>query len=112
MTTLDWIEQEKLIVIVRGVPQEQILPLAEALYAGGVRVMEITYSMKEKDDLTARAIRTLCEQMGDRMCIGAGKQVIELEDEVCEKASTLGAVSIFETCDRPWRLCATERKHL
>ena len=72
MTTLEWIEQEKLIVIVRGVPQEQILPLAEALYAGGVRVMEITYSMKEKDDLTARAIRTLCEQMGDRMCIGAG----------------------------------------
>lgn len=72
MTTLELIKQEKLIAIVRGIAQEQILPLSKALFDGGVRVMEITYSMKEKDEETANAIRLLCEYMGDRMCIGAG----------------------------------------
>ena len=29
---------EKLIVIVRGVPSDKLLPLAEAMYNGGVRL--------------------------------------------------------------------------
>ena len=37
------IEKEKLIVIVRGVSSEDIIPLANALYDGGVRLMEITF---------------------------------------------------------------------
>ena len=61
MTTLDWIKQEKLIAIVRGIKSEQLLPLARALYDGGVKVMEVAYSMKDDDAVTADSIRALCE---------------------------------------------------
>lgn len=85
MTTLDLIKQEKLIAIVRGLAQEQILPLAQALYDGGIRVMEITYSMKESDAQTAEAIRVLCEHMGDRMCIGAGTVITPEQVELTHR---------------------------
>ena len=112
MTTLEWIRQEKLIAIVRGVAREQILPLARALYDGGVRIMEITYSMKEDDTVTAEAVRSRCEEMGGRMCIGAGTVIypeqVELTrrmggqfiispdacEEVIRKTKELGMVSI------------------
>ena len=112
MTTLEWIRQEKLIAIVRGVAREQIIPLARALYDGGVRIMEITYSMKEDDTVTADAVRSLCEEMGSRMCIGAGTVIypeqVELTrrmggqfiispdacEEVIRKTKELGMVSI------------------
>ena len=40
------IKEEKLIVIVRGVAEENLVPLCEALYAGGVRLVEVTFDMK------------------------------------------------------------------
>ena len=49
------IQAEHLIVIVRGVKSEQLVPLAEAMYEGGVRLLEITYSANGKvsDEETA-----------------------------------------------------------
>ena len=38
------VEREKIVVIVRGVPSEKLIPLAEAMYDGGIRLLEITYS--------------------------------------------------------------------
>ena len=72
--TIDAILQHKIIVIVRGVPREQLLPLAQALYAGGIRLMEITFdaSGKTPDKEIAADIRLLCEQMGENMLFGAG----------------------------------------
>ena len=69
---IELIEKEKLIVIVRGVAEEKIIPLADALYSGGVRVMEITYPMGGDPSSTARMIRSLSEHMDGKMCIGAG----------------------------------------
>lgn len=36
--------QKKLIVIVRGLPRQQLRKTAQALYDGGIRFLEITYS--------------------------------------------------------------------
>ena len=36
------IEDNKLIAIVRGVSREKLIPLAEALYEGGIRLLEVT----------------------------------------------------------------------
>lgn len=68
------IEAEKLIVIVRGVEREKLIPLAEAMYKGGIRLLEITYSANGviSDEDTADNIRMLTEHFGDRMYIGAG----------------------------------------
>ena len=40
---IERIEKNKIIVIVRGVEREKLLPLAEAMYRGGIRLIECTY---------------------------------------------------------------------
>ncbi len=65
---------EKILVIVRGVAPEKLLPLAEALYAGGIRVMEVTYSADGSvdDAAAARCVQQLAAHFGERMLIGSG----------------------------------------
>ena len=68
------IEEEKLIAIVRGVSAEKCLSVAEALYNGGVRLVEITYDQKNPDSWmkTAEAIETVAGEFEGRMFVGAG----------------------------------------
>ena len=73
------IKSERLIVIVRGVKSEQLIPLAEAMYEGGVRLLEVTYSAdgRVSDEETAQNIGALVKHFGDRMQIGAGTVLTE-----------------------------------
>ena len=66
--------EHKLIVIVRGVYGEDCVKLAEALYKGGVRMMEITFDHSKPELLsrTSDTIRLVGERMGDKMAVGAG----------------------------------------
>ena len=68
------IEKNKLIAIIRGVPGEKLLPLAEALYAGGVRLLEVTYSANGSvsDEDTAASVSELVRAFDGRMLIGSG----------------------------------------
>lgn len=68
------VEKEKIIVIVRGVGRERLIPLAEAMYEGGIRLLEITYSSDPKadDNETAENIKMLKDHFNGRMFIGAG----------------------------------------
>lgn len=76
---IETVKRERLIAIVRGVEREKLIPLAEAMYAGGVRLLEITYCADGKvtDEETARNIQTLSGHFGDRMMIGAGTVLTE-----------------------------------
>ena len=73
------INDNHLVVIVRGVERELLIPLAEAMYEGGVRLLEITYSANGSvsDEDTAKNIQMLCEHFQDRMLIGAGTVLTE-----------------------------------
>lgn len=66
--------ENKLIVIVRGVKADNLIPLAEAMYEGGIRLIEITYSADGvvSDEDTAKSIASLVNHFGNRMHIGAG----------------------------------------
>ena len=68
------IEQEKIIAIVRGVGPEQCTKVADALYAGGIRLMEITYNQKDPASFqaTADAISAITKAYEGRMLVGAG----------------------------------------
>ena len=68
------IREERLICIVRGVYGEDCLKLAEALHAGGICLMEVTFdqSRPEARDKTAETIRLLQEKLGREMAFGAG----------------------------------------
>ena len=72
-TIIENIDKEKLIAILRGIPTEKIIDTAEALYNGGIRLLEVTYKADGSEDAeTAEKIRILTEYFGDRMIIGAG----------------------------------------
>lgn len=82
------VEKEKLIVIVRGIEQEKLIPLAEAMYAGGVRLLEITYSANGQvsDEETAENIKMLVDHFSGRMFIGAGTVLTEKQVELTARA--------------------------
>lgn len=68
------IKEEKLIAIVRGIKPELCLKVAQALYDGGVRLVEITYNQKDPASWlqTAEAIQSVAEEFEGRMFVGAG----------------------------------------
>ena len=82
------VEKEKIIVIVRGVEREKLIPLAEAMYQGGIRLLEITYSANGKvsDEDTAENIRLLAKHFEGRMYIGAGTVLTEKQVELTAQA--------------------------
>ena len=66
--------EEKIVVIVRGIDSDKIIPLAEAMYEGGIRALEITYNasnMNENAEVAGN-IKKLVDHFGDKMIIGAG----------------------------------------
>ena len=81
---IEAVEKEKIIVIVRGVESEKLIPLAEAMYEGGIRLLEITYSANGivSDEETANNIKKLTEYFDGRMFIGAGTVVTEKQVEL------------------------------
>ncbi len=72
--TIAAIEKEKVIAIVRGADPQQCMKIAQALYDGGIRLMEITYNQKSPESFrtTADAIDALAKAFEGRMLIGAG----------------------------------------
>lgn len=89
------IDKEKIIVIVRGVVREKLIPLAEAMYAGGIRLLEVTYSANGSvsDEDTAENIRILVEHFKDRMYIGAGTVLTEKQVELTAQAGGMFIIS-------------------
>ena len=80
----EMIRREKIIAIVRGVDKGRIINLAEAILAGGIKMLEVTCNTKGVFEM----IKMLCEKTGDRMVIGAGTV---LTTELCEKSLAAGA---------------------
>ncbi|MBQ7934984.1 MAG: bifunctional 4-hydroxy-2-oxoglutarate aldolase/2-dehydro-3-deoxy-phosphogluconate aldolase [Clostridia bacterium] len=76
---IEQIEKNKVIVIVRGVAQDKLVPLVQAMYDGGIRLVECTYdaSGKTPDEETAANIQRLAEHFAGKMLIGAGTVLTE-----------------------------------
>lgn len=64
----------KIIIVVRGVEKENLIPLTQAMYDGGIRLLELTYDAtgKVSDQETAANIKMLSERFKGKMYIGAG----------------------------------------
>ena len=79
-TTIDLIQETKLITIVRGLEPHALRNLAQALLDGGVRMIEITFSQNEPDSWkeTAEGIRQLSSFFPGKLLVGAGT-VMSLE---------------------------------
>jgi len=100
-----------IIAVVRAQKAEQVIPLSEALIAGGVIAIEITMTTPN----AIAAIRDAHEKLGDRALIGVGTV---LDAKVCRDAIEAGAefvvtpicrtefVAIARAADRPIMLGA------
>lgn len=82
------IEENKIIVIVRGVAKDKLIDMAEAMYEGGIRLIECTYDAKGivSDEETAAGIELLAKHFGDRMAVGAGTVLTERQVELTKNA--------------------------
>ena len=92
---IEAVKREKLIVIVRGVERERLIPLAEAMYEGGIRLIEITFAQdgSVSDTETADRIRMLAEAMKGRMYIGAGTVTSPEQVDLVKEAGGLFIIS-------------------
>lgn len=86
--TIAAIEKEKLIVILRRIPEHKLLPLAQAMYEAGIRLIEITYDATGTvtDEETARHIALLVSRFKGKMHVGAGTVLTEAQVELTKKA--------------------------
>jgi 2-dehydro-3-deoxyphosphogluconate aldolase/(4S)-4-hydroxy-2-oxoglutarate aldolase len=87
--------EDKIIAIVRGAEEEHFLPLGEALLAGGITMMEITFNQAEPSGFAAtlRGIARVREHFGDRLLAGAGTVLSESQVDMAWEAGALYIVS-------------------
>lgn len=90
MTTLQWVKNRKIIAIVRGLSSEYMIGLANALYEGGIDLIEVTFNQAKPGTWkeTADAIRAIGTSMDGKMLAGAGTV---LNDEQLRMAIDAGA---------------------
>ncbi len=71
---LDECAGKAIVVIIRGVAEEKLPPLLDALCEGGIRWAEITFDQKNPDtnEKTAQNIAMLKQRFAGKMHIGAG----------------------------------------
>jgi|ERR1700722_7767245 2-dehydro-3-deoxyphosphogluconate aldolase/(4S)-4-hydroxy-2-oxoglutarate aldolase len=84
--TLELILEHRIVAILRGCEPAHVLPIAEALYAGGIRLLEITLNSPGAFE----AIETASARLGDSMVIGAGTVL-----EAAEATSAIAAGARF-----------------
>ena len=73
---IERIEKEKIITIVRGVPREKLLPLAQAMYDGGIRLIECTYDASQRVSNTeiSSNIELLVNHFGNKIKLSLPKR--------------------------------------
>ena len=118
------IEQNKIIAIMRGVETDVAVRVAEALYKGGIKFVEITFNQSDKNSFTqtANAIKAIKTAMQGKMCVGAGTVITveqlqlardagaeyiispDTDEDIIKKTVEMGLVSI------PGAYTATEVK--
>ena len=105
--------EHKIIVIIRGIDIEALLPTAEALIKGGIKLIEVTFNHSSADTLkeTMKAIQLLSEAHQEihvgagtvmsveqvEAAVKAGARYIispDVDQEVIERTKELGALSI------------------
>jgi 2-dehydro-3-deoxyphosphogluconate aldolase/(4S)-4-hydroxy-2-oxoglutarate aldolase len=90
----------KLIAIVRGLEEDKMIPLTKALYAGGIKMVEVTFNQADPKSFasTASAIRTISEEFADEVMVGAGTVCTK---EQLKLAADAGALYIITPATDP-----------
>lgn len=81
--TIETIRRKKVVAIVRGLPSDQLEGLTEALLAGGIGLVEVTFARNAPQTWqdTARGIRMIAEKFAGRVLAGAG--TVLTQEQLC-----------------------------
>ena len=87
--------EKKVIVICRGIAEQEIVNVATALYNGGVRFMEVPFNQADPDSFpeTARKIKAVREVLAGKMHVGAGTVITMEQFELAKQAGAEVIVS-------------------
>ena len=85
----------KLIAIVRGMAEDQIVPIAKAIRAGGITMLEVTFNQADPGSFaaTARAISAIRKTFGDAGYAGAGTVLTIQQLEMAAEAGAQYIIS-------------------
>ncbi len=85
---INQMKEEKIILILRNMPDENLIPFCEAVCAGGIHFVELTYdaSGKLSDEKNAQSIQRLAEHFAGQMTIGAGTVLKKSQIELTKQA--------------------------
>jgi len=89
----DALAEHPVVAIMRGVRPEEVLDHAEALYAAGVRALEVPLNSPEP----LASIGRLAAAFGDRMAVGAG--TVLTPDAVADVARAGGRIIVAPNVD-------------
>jgi len=103
MSVLSEILKHKIVAIIRGAKPNDVVKISEALYEGGIRLMEVTLNSEN----ALEAIKQLSNRMKGKMYIGAGT-VLNADDT--EKAIDAGAQFIISPCLNIDVIASTKRR--
>lgn len=88
MPILSQLLQYKIIAIIRGAQPSDVLPIVQALYAGGIKAVEITLNSPN----ALKGIKEISDQFKDKLLVGAGTV---LDASSAKKAIKAGAQFII-----------------
>ena len=88
MSILAQISEDKIIAIIRGANPADVIHIAEALYAGGINILEITMNSAEP----LAVIEQVVNRLGDKITVGAGTV---LDTDMVRNAVKAGAKFIL-----------------
>lgn len=85
---INYIYEYKITAILREIPVEQIVDVAQAVYDGGIRLLEITFNQSSDTGIadTVQSIRKVKEVFGEELLVGAGT-VLTVEQVLAAKAA-------------------------
>lgn len=88
MFIIEQVSRYRIIAAFRGISLEHVVDTAQALYEGGIRLLEITFDQKDPERLrkTPAMIRAVKDRLGERVCVGAGTVLTAEEASVAEAA--------------------------
>jgi len=89
------IKHHKIIVIMRRVPSEKILPVTQALYDGGIKIIEVTFDQSDPNTLqnTSQAIKSIADTFEGKMQVGAGTVLTTQQVDAAHKSGASFIVS-------------------
>ena len=80
--------ESKVIVVCRGIAEEEIVNVAQAMYDGGIRFMEVPFNQADPGSFqeTARKIKAVRTALDGKMHVGAGTVITMEQFEIAVSA--------------------------